>query len=61
MVQRAEPDPPRVPAGASGGGQHAAQQWLRGPNIGLGRPPIERLLEAGGASALLDYTHAFYR
>lgn len=43
------------------GGQSAAHQWLRGPNAGLGRPPIERLLEPGGASALLDYTHAFYR
>lgn len=43
------------------GGQSAAHRWLRGPNAGLGRPPIERLLEAGGASALLDYTHAFYR
>jgi hypothetical protein len=43
------------------GGQHGAQQWLRGPNIGLGRPPIERLVEPGGASALLDSTHTFYR
>lgn len=43
------------------GSQSAAHQWLRGPNAGLGRPPIERLLEPGGASALLDYTHAFYR
>jgi hypothetical protein len=43
------------------GSQSAAHQWLRGPNAGLGRPPIERLLEPGGASALLDYTHAYYR
>lgn len=43
------------------GDQHSAQQWLRGPHRGLGRPPIERLLEAGGASALLDYTQTFYR
>lgn len=43
------------------GDQHGAQQWLRGPNVGLGRPPIERLVEPGGASALLDYTHTFYR
>ena len=43
------------------GDQHGARQWLRGPNVGLGRPPIERLVEPGGASALLDYTHTFYR
>ena len=43
------------------GDQHGAQQWLHGPNVGLGLPPIERLVEPGGASALLDYTHTFYR
>lgn len=43
------------------GDQHGAQQWLRGSNVGLGRPPIERLVEPRGASALLDYTYAYYR
>lgn len=43
------------------GDQLGAQQWLRGFSVGLGRPPIERLVEPGGASALLDYTHTFHR
>ena len=39
----------------------AARRWMRGPNMGLRRPPIEILVEPGGPMTLVDYTHGFTR
>lgn len=43
------------------GSADAARRWLRGPNTGLGRPPIGILLEPGGPMTLVDYAHGFTR
>lgn len=43
------------------GSADAARRWMRGPNTGLGRPPIEILVEPGGPMTLVDYTHGFTR
>jgi hypothetical protein len=43
------------------GTEIGARQWLRGPNTGLGRSPVEVLLEPGGPATLVDYLHRFSR
>lgn len=43
------------------GSADAARCWMRGPNTGLGRSPIEILVEPGGPMTLVDYTHGFTR
>lgn len=42
-------------------GSAGAHQWLRGRNTGLGRRPIDVLVEPGGAATLVDYTYRFLR
>lgn len=43
------------------GSADAARLWLRRPNTGLGRPPIEVVVEPAGPMSLVDYTYRFTR